>query len=147
MPQPTASPHRILSIELAVLLKGVNELLRFILELAMLAAFAYWGAHVGPNRLSHIIAAIAAPTIAALVWGMVFSPKAPAKLSSIPRLALSLPVFLLAALAMYVSGMPRAAIVLAVVATVNTVLLVALDDVVGALQRAVKPSEDRDGRS
>lgn len=136
MDQPLGSPFKILSIEVATLVKGLNELLRFVLELGMLAAFAYWGAHVGSTTLAHVITAIAAPAVAALVRGVLLSPRAPAKLSSIVRLTLSLPVFLLAALAAYASRMPRTAIAFAVVATINTAILVALDDVVGALQRA-----------
>lgn len=138
MNQPPKSPYQILSIELAVFVKGLNEVLRFILELGMLAAFARWGWHVGETRLVHVVAAIATPAVVALVWGLVLSPKAPAKLSSILRLTLSLPVFLLAALATYASGMPRAAITLAVIATINTVILIALDGSARALQRATR---------
>lgn len=140
--QPIVSPYKILAVEFAVFVKGLNELSRFVLELAMLAAFAYWGAHVGSTRLVHVVAAIATPAVAALVWGLILSPKAPAKLSSILRLALSLPVLLLAALAAYNTGMPRAAIAFAVVATVNTVILVALDGSVSALERATKSIGD-----
>ena len=136
--QRTVSPYKILSIELAVLVKGLNEALRFVLELGMLAAFAYWGFRVGSTGLVHIAAMIATPAVAALMWGLVLSPKAPAKLSSIPRLTLSLPVFLLAALATHAAGMPRAAIAFALVAAINTAILIALDGVVGALQRATQ---------
>jgi uncharacterized protein DUF2568 len=142
MHQPAVSPYKILAIEFATLVKGLNELLRFVLELGMLAAFAYWGAHVGSSRLAHVMTAIATPVVAALAWGMVLSPRAPAKLPSILRLVLSLPVFLVAALATYASGMPRAAIAFVVVATINTVILIALDDIVGQLQRATQTGND-----
>lgn len=132
------SPHKLLSIEVATLVKGLNEVLRFVLELAMLAAFAYWGAHVGSTRVAHVITAIATPVGVALVWGLVLSPKAPAKLSSILRLILSLPVFLIAALATYASGLPLTAIAFALIATINTAILIALDDIVGVLQRATE---------
>jgi hypothetical protein len=65
---------------------------------------------------------------------LILSPKAPAKVSSPLRLALSLPVFLLGALAAYSAGIPRVAIGFAVVATVNTVILIALDGTVSALE-------------
>jgi hypothetical protein len=146
MHHPSASPYKVLSIELATLVKGVNELLRFVLELGMLAAFAYWGAHVVSNTVARVITAIATPAIAATVWGLVLSPRAPAKLSSVFRLTFSLPVFLLAALATYASGMPRSAIAFAVVSTVNTVILIALDDVVGTLQRATQGGDDEHPR-
>jgi hypothetical protein len=51
---------------------------------------------------------------------------------------LSLPVFLIAAFAMYASGMPRIAIAFGLVATINTGILIGLDDVVGGLQRATQ---------
>lgn len=142
------SPYKILSIEIATFVKGLNELLRFVLELGMLAAFAYWGSHVGASRLAHVTTAIVTPVGVALVWGMVLSPKAPAKLSSILRLVLSLPVFLIAALALYASGLPQAAIVFAGIATINTAILIVLDDIVGVMQRATRAAarDDSPGR-
>lgn len=123
----SASPYKILALELAVLIRGLNLALRFGLELGMLVAFAYWGSHVGQTRIAHAGVAILAPALVALFWGLVLSPKAPAKLSPILRLALSLPVFLLASWATNAAGATRVAIWFAIVATLNTLLLVALE--------------------
>jgi hypothetical protein len=123
----SVSPYKVLALELTILIRGLNLALRFVLELGMLVAFAYWGSHVGETRLVHVGVAILAPALAALFWGFVLSPKAPAKLSPTLRLALSLPVFLLASVATNAAGAPRIAIWFAIVATLNTLLLIGLE--------------------
>lgn len=129
MRSDSASPYKVLALELAVLIRGLNLALRFVLELGMLIAFAYWGSRVGQTRLAHVAAAISAPAVAVLFWGLVLSPKAPAKLSPTLRLVLSLPVFLVASWATNAAGAPRSAIAFAIVATLNTLLLIALERV------------------
>ena len=52
-------------------LLAANVALRFLLEFAMLAACALWGAHAGGAA-----AAVAIPLAAAALWGAVLSPKA-----------------------------------------------------------------------
>ena len=53
-----------------------NDGLRFFLELAALAAFAYWGVDTGGTLADQIVLAIALPIVAATAWGLLISPKA-----------------------------------------------------------------------
>jgi hypothetical protein len=54
----------------------INLLLRFLLELVMLAVIAYWGYHRFPNWQG-IVAALAFPVLAATLWGVFRIPNDP----------------------------------------------------------------------
>lgn len=74
----------------------INLLLRFLLELAALAADADWGLHQGSGIVS-ILLAIATPAVAATVWGVFRVPndpgRAPVVVSGRGRLAIECVVF------------------------------------------------------
>jgi Protein of unknown function (DUF2568) len=57
-------------------LKGLNLGVAFLLELAALAAFGYWGAQAGGGTLGKIALAVGAPLLVAVVWGLFLAPKA-----------------------------------------------------------------------
>jgi hypothetical protein len=107
-------------------MKAANLALKFLLELAALAAFAYWGAKTGSGAVS-ILLAIAAPLAMIVVWGRFAAPRSPTRLPTPQRVPLELGVFALAALALLDAGDTGGAIVLATVATVNAALLSAFD--------------------
>jgi hypothetical protein len=104
------------------ILKGINILLSFLLELAMLIAIGYWGYHGSPNTLMKWALAIGLPLLVIFVWGMFFAPKSNRRLPAIPGSLLSLGLFLLAAFALYQSNQPTAGIILAIIAIVNRIL-------------------------
>ncbi|WP_119353363.1 DUF2568 domain-containing protein [Azohydromonas sediminis] len=54
----------------------MNLTLRFLLELAALAALSVWGARTGATPFTAVVLAVAAPLAAALLWGAFVSPKA-----------------------------------------------------------------------
>lgn len=54
----------------------INLLLRFLLELVMLAVIAYWGYHRW-SGWQGIVAAIAFPVLAATLWGVFRIPNDP----------------------------------------------------------------------
>ena len=56
-------------------MRFANDVLRFLLELAALAAQAYWGA-TADTPLWPLIA-VGAPLVVAAFWGRFMSPKAP----------------------------------------------------------------------
>jgi hypothetical protein len=68
-----------------------NLAFRFLLELAGLAAFAYWGWQTGAGWLGWLLA-IAAPLLAAVIWGVFRLPddpgRAPVAVSGRVRLAI-----------------------------------------------------------
>jgi hypothetical protein len=101
---------------------AANLTLRFVLELCMLAAFGYWGFNAGSDALSSALLGIGAPLVAATVWGLLLSPRAPISLPLLAHLALQVVIFGLAALALAASGQPTLAIVFAAVVAGHLVL-------------------------
>jgi hypothetical protein len=56
-------------------LRGVTLTVRFLCELAMLAALAYWGFRVG-DGIGAWVLGVGAPLLAAVVWAR-WSPRGP----------------------------------------------------------------------
>jgi hypothetical protein len=50
--------------------------LAFLLELAGLAIFAWWGWHTGGSTAISLLLAIGVPVVAATIWGLVAAPTA-----------------------------------------------------------------------
>jgi uncharacterized protein DUF2568 len=95
--------------------------LKFALELAAFAAFAYWGATVS------IVLAIAAPALAIVLWGLFAAPRSERRLPLPARIAFESGVFILAVVALLAAGAFVAAIVLAALVALSTALLTRFD--------------------
>ena len=104
-------------------LKGINTTLSFLLELAMLIALGYWGFYGDKSDLAKWMLGIGLPLLAVVVWGLLFAPRAVYRLKSISGNFLSLLLFLLAAAALFYTKHPVLAIVFAITAIVNRVLI------------------------
>ena len=102
---------------------GVNQTVRFCVELAAYAALSFWGASLAAPVIVAVAVAIAAPLVAALLWARYLAPKARRSLGDPAALAAELAIFAVAALALGVSGQVTLAVTLAAVATVNTFLI------------------------
>jgi hypothetical protein len=95
---------------------GPNEVLRFVLELAALAAMAFWGwtSFDGPVQW---LAAIGVPLAAAAIWGVFRVPgdpgPAPVAVPGAIRLALEIAFFTVAALLLFAAGAELAAAIFA----------------------------------
>lgn len=103
-------------------LKGLNLLLAFALELAMLAAFSYFGFQSTHVPMFRWLLAVALPLAVAAFWGAFLAPKAAHRLSVLPGMLVSHALFLLAALALYGSGQPILAVAIAVAAVIHGAL-------------------------
>ena len=104
-------------------LKGANLVLRFGLELCLLASVAYWGSQVASSTAVNVVVAIAAPLMLATIWGLVLAPKASRRLDLPLRWLLELAVLGLAVAALAVAGSPVLAAILAAVAILNAAAL------------------------
>jgi Protein of unknown function (DUF2568) len=105
-------------------MRSANLVLKFLLELAALAAFAVWGASIGSGAVP-VVVAIAAPAVVAVLWGRFAAPRAAKRLPPSMRIPFELGVFLLAALALLASGHAVAALIFAALAAVNAAALTA----------------------
>ena len=106
-------------------LHAVNEALAFLLELAALAALAWWGSETGHGTAAHLILGIGAPVVAVVLWGLFAAPRATVKLPLPGVLAVKAVVFGGAALALWGVGHGGLAIAFALVALGNTALATA----------------------
>jgi hypothetical protein len=105
------------------LLKALNLGAKFLLELAALAAFAWWGGTVGHGVVS-VLCAIAAPLLAAVLWGRWAAPRAKRRLPLARRVPFELGVFALAAVSLGTVSVVAGCVLAAAVA-VNAALLTA----------------------
>jgi len=91
----------------------LNLALRFLLEIAALVAFGYWGWTQGAGVLRWLLG-IGLPLIAAAAWGTFNVPddpsrsgRAPVRVPGLVRLALEVVFFGLAVWAVFAVGQPR----------------------------------------
>ena len=103
-------------------LPALSLALKFLLELAAFAAFAYWGATIGSGVVPVLIA-VAAPALAILLWARFAAPRSSTRLPAATRVPFELVVFALAVAALVAAGAPVAAVVLGVLTVASTALL------------------------
>jgi hypothetical protein len=99
-------------------IRAANLGLRFLLELALLAAFSYWGLQTQGAAL-----AVVMPLVFATAWGTFLSPKAKVPLPRPARLVLELVVFGLGAAGLLSAGATALGIAFAAVVGLNEALL------------------------
>ena len=102
---------------------GVNLGLRFLLELAMLAALAWTGAELGTSRVTSFALAVALPLAAAAVWARWVAPKAARRLTDPRRLLVELVLFGATAAGLAAIGHPLLAVAFAVLVVANIAVL------------------------
>ncbi len=102
--------------------KTLNLLVRFLLELCMLAAVGYWGFKT-QSGVMRIVLGIGLPILFIVIWSLFVAPKAAYPLRGIPHVVLSLILLGSGAVALFASGRAGLGWVYAIVLIVNQVLL------------------------
>lgn len=105
-------------------LKVLNLLVRFLLELCMLAAVGYWGFKTQSGLFMKILLGIGLPVLIAVLWGMFIAPKATRPLSGASYLALELTLLASGAVALFASGKPALGWAYAIVLVLHKLLQV-----------------------
>ncbi|WP_368497250.1 YrdB family protein [Herbiconiux sp. A18JL235] len=100
---------------------GVNDVVRFVLELFAFFTFGFWGFVAWPLPWN-IALGIATPLFAVLIWALFLSPKAVIRLDAFGRGLVEIVVMGGAALAWLMLGQPIVALVFGVVAVVSGVI-------------------------
>jgi hypothetical protein len=103
-------------------LKVINIGLSFLLELAMLLAFGYWGFYGEKSVLAKWLLGIGIPLLLVIVWGIFFAPRSAYRLNTVSGNLLSLLLFLLASAALFYAQQPVLAIIFALTAVANRAL-------------------------
>jgi len=106
-------------------IKAANLALRFLLELCALGALGYWGFKTGGVLITKIGLGIGAPLVAAVVWGVFVSPRAPVALPGPLSLILQALVFGSAAAALAYAGHHSLALLFVAVVVINAILMYA----------------------
>jgi hypothetical protein len=106
--------------------RSANLALTFLVELAAIAAFAYWGATSGGSAQS-VLLGILAPAVVVALWAVLAAPRSERRLPLAARVPFELAVFALAAVALLAADRAGLAAAFAAVAAVNAVLLLAFD--------------------
>jgi uncharacterized protein DUF2568 len=104
----------------------LNLAVKFLLELAALAAFGLWGASIADGAPA-VLAAIGLPVVAAVAWGALAAPRARHRLRLRLRAPFELGVFALGGLALWRVESAILGAAFAAVALVNALLLTAFD--------------------
>lgn len=97
--------------------------IRFLTELAMLAALAVAGAAADTALAWRIVLAVLGPVLAAVIWGAALAPRARRRLSDPLRLVAEIVLFGVAAAVLALAGYAVAAAVFAVIAIGTAVLV------------------------
>jgi hypothetical protein len=105
------------------ILRWAALITRFLLELAALIAFSYWGITRGTQPVIRVALAVAAPLVVILIWAALIAPNASVPWSQQVRNVLGLTVFLGAAAALYSTGRDTLGWFVAVVAVFDTAIL------------------------
>lgn len=106
------------------LLRSLNGLLSFLLELAMLAAFVVWGFKVGKTTFTKIMLGIGIPLVTIVLWALYMAPRASMRVIGPWLPIVTLTAFLAGAAALYAAKRPKLAIILAILAIFNVGLAV-----------------------
>lgn len=101
------------------MLKTINQTVAFLLEIAMLIAFGYYGMHRPWSLLPKLLFTILLIAVAILLWGRFAAPKSQRRLE-MPYLAIfSISMFLISAFLLYQTGYKNAGILIAVLAIIS----------------------------
>ncbi|MGO4106415.1 YrdB family protein [Paenibacillus sp. YAF4_2] len=93
-------------------MKAILLTVFFLLELAAIAVFSFWGYQINAGMAVKIIVAVAAPLVTIILWGMFLSPKASVPIFSYQvRTAFKLFVFIVASAAIWAVGQFMLAII------------------------------------
>ncbi len=104
--------------------KLLNLLVRFLLELGILAAVGHWGFSIRPEWWSKLAFGIGAPLLIAILWGVFGAPKAVYPLSGVVRFLFELLIFGAAPVALFATGQVTIAWLFVLIYLVNKGLIV-----------------------
>ena len=110
-------------------LRGANDVLAFVLELAALAALAVWGFTLDAAWPLRLVLGLGAPILMIVVWGLLLAPRAARRLVMPWLLVAKLVVFGVAATALAGAGHAHLAVVFGVLVVLNLGLAAAWERV------------------
>lgn len=104
-------------------IKNTNLALAFLLELAMLAAYGYWGFQTGDGTFVKIVLGIGVPIVVIILWGLFEAPRAYRPLPQPWHFILKVVLFGISVVALFAAGRTDLALVFAALLIINALLL------------------------
>lgn len=104
----------------------VNDGVRFLLELCVLASLGYWGFTTADGLMRWALG-IGTPLLAAVTWAVFVSPRASVAIGDPARLMLELLIFGAGVAAVAAAGRPQLAVAFGIVVAVHLGLTFPLD--------------------
>jgi len=101
------------------MLKTINQTVAFLIEIAMLFAFGYYGMNRPWNLLPKLLLTITLLAVVILLWAIFAAPKSERRLQRPYLTIFSLSMFLISAFLLFQSGQSNAGILLATLAIVT----------------------------
>jgi Protein of unknown function (DUF2568) len=106
-----------------------NSAFRFVIELCMLAAFAYWGSRATDTTATNVALAVVAPLAAIAIWGVWMARRSKSRLPERRRIPIEIVLFGLATAALAQAGQAGLAIAFGDTAAINTTLVHLLGEI------------------
>ncbi len=106
------------------LIKSINLLITFLLELCLLVVYGYLGFNIGNSKIVNIVGAIAVPAIVALIWGLYLAPKSFKDIPTIIKQIGKGILFLLAFIGLFLLKQERIGIIFLIIYIINMILLI-----------------------
>jgi hypothetical protein len=110
------------------IIKAINLVTAFLLEIAMIVAFGYFGYHYPENFAIKYFLMIGIPLAATILWGFLAAPKSKYRLQKLPRLIFALTIFGAAIFLLNSTGKTMLAAVFAILVIINQLLLFILEE-------------------
>ncbi|MEO7044472.1 MAG: YrdB family protein [Ferruginibacter sp.] len=104
------------------IIKLINQVIAFFLEIGMFIALGYWGFQQGRTNLTKYSFAVALPIIAIILWGFFAAPKSEYRLEFPIRIIFELCLFAIASFLLYRTGNSKLAIWFAAITLVSEII-------------------------
>ncbi len=108
------------------ILKGFNQLIYYLVELAMFASLGYVGHYANAYTLGKYLIALGLPLLAIILWGIFAAPRSAYRLEPPYRALFALALFGITAFLLFRFGLVRVALLFGVVALLSQLLALAL---------------------
>jgi len=104
------------------IIRFINQVVAFLLEIAMLISIGYWGFVEGKTILTKYALAIFLPIVATILWGFFAAPKSKYRLKFPLRMIFKLCLFTIASILLYETKNSKIATWFGVIALTNEII-------------------------
>ena len=108
------------------LIKSINQVIYFLVELSMLASLGYTGFQLSQHPFGKYVTGIGLPLLAAILWGVFAAPRSAHRLELPYRSLFALTLFGLTVFLLYRTGQTRLAIYFGSIALICESIALAL---------------------